>query len=60
LKSNHPFLPNTQVNDATLHSFFETNYGPVIECKLIMDKQTGKSKGYRSTRPALRIHSELT
>jgi hypothetical protein len=35
-----------KVNDATLHSFFENNYGPVIECKLIMDKQTGKSKGY--------------
>jgi RNA recognition motif-containing protein len=35
-----------KADEASLKSFFETTYGPVLECKIIMDKQTGCSKGY--------------
>jgi len=34
-----------KADEASLRSFFET-FGPVTECKIIMDKNTGCSKGY--------------
>jgi len=37
-------LEQTKADEATLKSFFET-FGPVTECKIIMDKTTGNSKG---------------
>lgn len=48
-------LLRLQVDEAMLKSFFETTYGPVVECKLIMDKQTGNSKGYLHPRLPLGI-----
>ena len=34
-----------QADETSLATFFST-YGKVVECKIIMDKVTGKSKGY--------------
>lgn len=34
-----------QADEIQLENFF-SNHGQVLECKIIMDKVTGKSKGY--------------
>ena len=38
-------LTHAQAEEATLKEFFE-EYGEVLECKIIVDRATGKSKGY--------------
>jgi RNA recognition motif-containing protein len=35
-----------RIDESDLAAFFEENYGPVRECKIITDRETGKSKGY--------------
>eukprot|EP01113_Clastostelium_recurvatum_P035388 TRINITY_DN4927_c0_g1_i3.p1 TRINITY_DN4927_c0_g1~~TRINITY_DN4927_c0_g1_i3.p1 ORF type:complete len:205 (+),score=58.36 TRINITY_DN4927_c0_g1_i3:168-782(+) len=35
-----------KADEAGLSQFFASQYGPVVECKIIMDRDTGKSKGY--------------
>eukprot|EP01121_Diplochlamys_sp_Union-15-3_P005351 TRINITY_DN1567_c0_g2_i2.p1 TRINITY_DN1567_c0_g2~~TRINITY_DN1567_c0_g2_i2.p1 ORF type:complete len:195 (+),score=32.52 TRINITY_DN1567_c0_g2_i2:78-662(+) len=35
-----------KADQVSLKDFFEREFGPVVECKLIMDKQTGRHKGY--------------
>jgi RNA recognition motif. (a.k.a. RRM, RBD, or RNP domain) len=39
------FVVNLQADEVQLENFFST-HGQVLECKIIMDKVTGKSKGY--------------
>jgi len=34
-----------KADEQSLANFFST-YGPIVDCKIIMDKSTGKSKGY--------------
>jgi RNA recognition motif-containing protein len=34
-----------QADETSLANFF-SSFGPVTECKIIMDRNTGKSKGY--------------
>eukprot|EP01121_Diplochlamys_sp_Union-15-3_P016829 TRINITY_DN5800_c0_g1_i1.p1 TRINITY_DN5800_c0_g1~~TRINITY_DN5800_c0_g1_i1.p1 ORF type:complete len:194 (+),score=35.59 TRINITY_DN5800_c0_g1_i1:67-648(+) len=35
-----------KADQESLKEFFESQFGTVLECKLIMDKQTGRHKGY--------------
>eukprot|EP01111_Echinosteliopsis_oligospora_P007088 TRINITY_DN21690_c0_g1_i1.p1 TRINITY_DN21690_c0_g1~~TRINITY_DN21690_c0_g1_i1.p1 ORF type:complete len:206 (-),score=49.69 TRINITY_DN21690_c0_g1_i1:63-680(-) len=48
LISNRVFVGGIswKADEVSLGKFFATNFGPVVECKIIMDKATGKSKGY--------------
>lgn len=55
MSNNDPLAPNRvfvggiswKADEASLANFFQNlGYGKVIDCKIIMDKTTGKSKGY--------------
>eukprot|EP01088_Endostelium_zonatum_P021691 TRINITY_DN872_c0_g1_i4.p1 TRINITY_DN872_c0_g1~~TRINITY_DN872_c0_g1_i4.p1 ORF type:complete len:239 (+),score=74.79 TRINITY_DN872_c0_g1_i4:263-979(+) len=35
-----------KADESSLKGYFESSFGPVIECKIIMDRLTGCSKGY--------------
>eukprot|EP01112_Ceratiomyxa_fruticulosa_P011775 TRINITY_DN3229_c0_g1_i1.p1 TRINITY_DN3229_c0_g1~~TRINITY_DN3229_c0_g1_i1.p1 ORF type:complete len:230 (+),score=58.83 TRINITY_DN3229_c0_g1_i1:222-911(+) len=48
LASNKVFVGGIswKADEVSLASYFSNQFGPVLECKIIMDRLTGKSKGY--------------